>query len=600
MPYAPVQYAPPPNYAGGFIPGYPGAPPNVAPSSAVMPSRGGPVGGVVAPAAVPVDIQSTVSSTSDGSGAPSGIASSTVVANSVVTTPTSSVPPKQLPVPQAPMPTLLPMAMPFIPGNALPPAMQQQQQQQQSAQQKPAEPLFKRATSKIQIKLVNPDTKEEIKLPAATPAKSDPAKATDALAADGKTETGAPTTVVRSTPSTAPVKITKPEANDNAPVVSATLSKPEGKAEVVAKPETKPPVKISAPSQPQATSKPPPPPIPAAAAAAVIAEPVQQQKQPVASSIKEVPKPAAQEIPQKPPGLSKSAALTEKQVQSSEQSKPVRRSPSPAKHSVASKKKIYPKEVLLQFRDQCRDRPAEMKPVEVVVGEDIGHGAGNGARRASRKSSDRASDASFGAVGSSAGRYGGRSSAETIAGPGSARGPRGSAGISRQSSGSGGKYPPAPGSASRGGGSKRGRGSRNQAEREQPVAPAIALPKSENRWVPTSIAAAKTGAVLADKEETEEEALYRKAQGLLNKLTPEKFDKITAQLLELPITSPELNAGIMRVIFDKALDEPKFSSLYAKLCIAFIRTKPKFGKSCLICKKFFCGGKLIYLFFIYD
>lgn len=55
-------------------------------------------------------------------------------------------------------------------------------------------------------------------------------------------------------------------------------------------------------------------------------------------------------------------------------------------------------------------------------------------------------------------------------------------------------------------------------------------------------------------------------RGILNKLTPEKFKKLSNDLLDLQLDSRKILNGVIILIFDKALDEPKYSSMYAQLC----------------------------------
>jgi translation initiation factor 4G len=52
----------------------------------------------------------------------------------------------------------------------------------------------------------------------------------------------------------------------------------------------------------------------------------------------------------------------------------------------------------------------------------------------------------------------------------------------------------------------------------------------------------------------------------LNKLTPEKFQPLSDDLLSLNLNSKKILLGAIHLIFEKALDEPKYSSMYAQLC----------------------------------
>lgn len=80
------------------------------------------------------------------------------------------------------------------------------------------------------------------------------------------------------------------------------------------------------------------------------------------------------------------------------------------------------------------------------------------------------------------------------------------------------------------------------------------LKKSENHWS-------------RDKEKDSElEAKVKKCRSLLNKLTIDKFDKLSGQILDIKITTPDEATAIVAEIFEKALFEPKFAGMYAKLC----------------------------------
>ena len=65
-------------------------------------------------------------------------------------------------------------------------------------------------------------------------------------------------------------------------------------------------------------------------------------------------------------------------------------------------------------------------------------------------------------------------------------------------------------------------------------------------------------------------------RGILNKLTPEKFDKLSHDLLRVGLDSPTILKGVILLIFEKALDEPKYSSMYAQLCKRLSEEAPNF------------------------
>lgn len=57
-------------------------------------------------------------------------------------------------------------------------------------------------------------------------------------------------------------------------------------------------------------------------------------------------------------------------------------------------------------------------------------------------------------------------------------------------------------------------------------------------------------------------------RGILNKLTPSKFDKLLQRIQSLDISTEERLAGVIKLFFEKAVDEPIFSPTYAKMCQA--------------------------------
>lgn len=64
----------------------------------------------------------------------------------------------------------------------------------------------------------------------------------------------------------------------------------------------------------------------------------------------------------------------------------------------------------------------------------------------------------------------------------------------------------------------------------------------------------------------------------MNKLTPEKFQELSDELLKLDLNSIAILKGVILLIFDKALDEPKYSSMYAQLCKRLSEEAPSFDK----------------------
>ncbi|KPJ16259.1 Eukaryotic translation initiation factor 4 gamma 2 [Papilio machaon] len=76
---------------------------------------------------------------------------------------------------------------------------------------------------------------------------------------------------------------------------------------------------------------------------------------------------------------------------------------------------------------------------------------------------------------------------------------------------------------------------------------------------------------------------WLQVRGILNKLTPEKFQKLSDDLLGLELDSDKVLKGVILLIFEKALDEPKYSSMYAQLCKRLSEEAPNFeppGQPC--------------------
>lgn len=71
---------------------------------------------------------------------------------------------------------------------------------------------------------------------------------------------------------------------------------------------------------------------------------------------------------------------------------------------------------------------------------------------------------------------------------------------------------------------------------------------------------------LTNKEQTELDDLFREVRNILNKLTPQNIQKLTSDLIALPINTEERLKGAIDIIFEKSIDEQVFSQTYAQLC----------------------------------
>lgn len=93
-----------------------------------------------------------------------------------------------------------------------------------------------------------------------------------------------------------------------------------------------------------------------------------------------------------------------------------------------------------------------------------------------------------------------------------------------------------------------------QASSSRGGGPAPALVKAELPW-------SGRRSNLSDNER-----VLKTVKGILNKLTPEKFDILKGQLIDAGITTPDILKGVISLIFDKAVMEPTFCPMYAELC----------------------------------
>ncbi|KAF8070722.1 armadillo-type protein [Lyophyllum atratum] len=104
-----------------------------------------------------------------------------------------------------------------------------------------------------------------------------------------------------------------------------------------------------------------------------------------------------------------------------------------------------------------------------------------------------------------------------------------------------------------------GQSSMGQTMSMEPVAP---LQASANRWDRKTV---------GNVDPESPEIVDRKVKGLLNKLTMEKFDSISDQIIAWANKSEKEKDGrtliqVIRLVFEKATDEATWSEMYARLC----------------------------------
>ncbi|KAL2338538.1 hypothetical protein Fmac_012984 [Flemingia macrophylla] len=105
---------------------------------------------------------------------------------------------------------------------------------------------------------------------------------------------------------------------------------------------------------------------------------------------------------------------------------------------------------------------------------------------------------------------------------------------------------------------------RPQISSNQGGGPTPTLVKAEVPW------SARRGSL------SEKDRVLKTVKGILNKLTPEKFDLLKGQLIDAGITSADILKGVISLIFDKAVLEPTFCPMYALLCSDLNEKLPPF------------------------
>ncbi|XP_020170804.1 eukaryotic translation initiation factor 4G [Aegilops tauschii subsp. strangulata] len=80
------------------------------------------------------------------------------------------------------------------------------------------------------------------------------------------------------------------------------------------------------------------------------------------------------------------------------------------------------------------------------------------------------------------------------------------------------------------------------------------------------------------KVSDEEEVKQRQLKAILNKLTPQNFEKLFEQVKALNIDNIITLNGVISQIFDKALMEPTFCEMYASFCFSLAGELPNFVK----------------------
>ena len=80
----------------------------------------------------------------------------------------------------------------------------------------------------------------------------------------------------------------------------------------------------------------------------------------------------------------------------------------------------------------------------------------------------------------------------------------------------------------------------------------------------------------------EDETKIRKIKSIFNKLSLDNFNILTKDLLSIKIDTQNLMENIVKEIFNKAVLEPHFGEVYAKICVCFGNFNVNFKKQLII------------------
>lgn len=99
-----------------------------------------------------------------------------------------------------------------------------------------------------------------------------------------------------------------------------------------------------------------------------------------------------------------------------------------------------------------------------------------------------------------------------------------------------------------------------------PPPPVLDLRKADNAWKPK-----RRGEVELSEEEKKQQLLRKEVRSILNKITPTSYECLIEDFFNLDVAQDERSQEIaIELIFDKAVEEPKFCALYTSLCKAQI------------------------------
>jgi len=104
-----------------------------------------------------------------------------------------------------------------------------------------------------------------------------------------------------------------------------------------------------------------------------------------------------------------------------------------------------------------------------------------------------------------------------------------------------------------------------------------AIEVTASGWKPTSVGSKSMATPAGPDGHMAPDMVQRKVKAALNKMTPERFDKIADQILDISKQSKDETDGrtmrqVIQLTFDKACDEAHWASMYAKFCLRMLET----------------------------
>ncbi|CAG8924712.1 unnamed protein product [Penicillium salamii] len=104
-----------------------------------------------------------------------------------------------------------------------------------------------------------------------------------------------------------------------------------------------------------------------------------------------------------------------------------------------------------------------------------------------------------------------------------------------------------------------------------------AIQTSASGWKPRSVGQTTAGPAPGGDTYMAPDVVQRKVKAALNKMTPEKFDRIAGQILEIVSQSKDESDGrtlrqVIQLTFEKATDEAHWAPMYAKFCKSMLES----------------------------